>query len=499
MDLPDPALVFLIGPAGAGKSTWAEARYLSQEIVSSDRLRATVGSGEADLDASGDAFDLVRRIVAARVGRRLTTVIDTIGLDADLRRWARALADEHDVSSVVVLFETPLATCRSRNRERSRPVPVRVLDGQHRRVGDVHDELSEEAWERVVRVTGVDEAGGVATADRPPSPVQESGRTLDFVLHVSRFEWDPPLGSTLADIAREAEVAGFSGISVMDHLVQIPQVGRAWEDMPEALGTIGFLLGVTGSIEVGPLVLNATLRNPALTANALASLDAVSGGRLFCGIGAGWHDAEEIAYGYLPSTTRQRLDRLEDAIRLFPLMWGKGSATFEGTTAGVTDAMCYPRPAHPIRLIVGGGGEHRTLRIAARYADAINLVGGVDVVRRKLPVLRRHCIDVGRDPGEVDVTVLDTALLGADRRAVNDLVERHRGRTSAAVYRSRVGTGTREQLVSRYSELADAGVTTVFVTMPNLAGPADVESFGAVIAACDASTPPGPAEGLRRT
>jgi alkanesulfonate monooxygenase SsuD/methylene tetrahydromethanopterin reductase-like flavin-dependent oxidoreductase (luciferase family) len=145
--------------------------------------------------------------------------------------------------------------------------------------------------------------------------------------------------------------------------------------------------------------------------------------------------------------------------------------------------MCYPRPAHHIRLIVGGGGEARTLRIAAEHADAINLIGGIDVVARKLPVLHRHCVDVGRDPAEVDVTVLDVALVGANRREVTDLVEGHRSRSSAAAYRSRVGAGTPDQLATRYLELCEAGVSTVFVTMPNLTGPGEVESFGSVIAA----------------
>jgi alkanesulfonate monooxygenase SsuD/methylene tetrahydromethanopterin reductase-like flavin-dependent oxidoreductase (luciferase family)/predicted kinase len=482
MDLPDPALIFLIGASGAGKSFWAEERYLPEEIVSSDRLRAMVGSGTSDLDASADAFEMLRRIAAARIARGLTTVVDTVGLDAELRMWLIGLAADVDLPTVAVIFDTPLEVCRDRNRRRTRSVPVRTVDSQHRRVRALDEGLGAEGWDHVVRVGG--------DTSKPPSlePVPSrredraaDRRSLGFVLHLSRFEWDEPFGPHLASIAGAAERAGFAGVSVMDHLMQIPQVGRPWENMPEALGTIGYLLGVTDSIEVGPLVLNTSLRNPALTANALATLDAVSGGRVFCGIGAGWFDAEETAYGYDAVTVDRRLDRLEDAARMFPLMWAKGSASYEGSTASVLEAMCYPRPVHPIRLIVGGGGQRRTLRIAAAYADAANVVGGVEAVRSKLPVLQQHCEDVDRDPSEVTITNLDTALLGEDRRAVADLVERHRGRSRASSYRKRVGAGTVEQLVERYQELEAAGVATVFVNLPHLRGPDEVTAFGEVI------------------
>ena len=482
MDVPDPALIFLIGASGSGKSAWAEQRYLPEEIVSSDRLRAIVGSGTADLEASADAFDILRRVAAARLGRRLTTVVDTVGLDAELRRWLVGLAVEADVATVAVILDTPLAVCRERNRGRVRPVPVRTVDGQHRRVRAIEDELTAERWDRIVRIVDGDpEAAPDLSVVTPSVEAAAPARRFEFILHLSRFEWEQPLGPHLAAIAGAAERAGFSGISVMDHLIQIPQVGRPWEDMPEALGAIGFLLGVTESIQVGPLVLNTTLRNPALAANSLATLDAVSGGRVFCGIGAGWFDDEEVAYGYGSTSVRQRLDRLEDAARIFPMMWAKGSATHAGATASVIDAMCYPRPAHRIRLIVGGGGERRTLRIAAAHADAVNILGGLEAVEAKLPVLRRHCEDLGRDPAEVEMTVLDTALLGEDRRTVADLVERHRGRSRAASYRRRVGAGTAEELAERFGRLRAAGVASVFVDLPHLRGPDDVEAFGNVI------------------
>ena len=131
--MPDPALVVLVGAAGSGKSTWASQRYRRVEIVSSDDLRGVVGSGPADLDASTDAFDLLERIVAARLSRGLTTVVDTLGLDADRRLAWRDAARAAGLPAVVVLLDTPGEECRRRNARRDRPVPAPVLAEQLRR------------------------------------------------------------------------------------------------------------------------------------------------------------------------------------------------------------------------------------------------------------------------------------------------------------------------------------------------------------------------------
>src|SRR5687767_5165314 len=146
-EVPDPALVVLIGPSGSGKSAWAEQHYRQQEIASSDRLRALVGSGEHDLDASEVAFDILDRIVAARIGRHLTAVVDTIGFDTARRQRHRQLASEAGMPTVAVLFETSENLCRARNRMRQRPVPAAVLTGQFRRLRRVRAELEREGWD----------------------------------------------------------------------------------------------------------------------------------------------------------------------------------------------------------------------------------------------------------------------------------------------------------------------------------------------------------------
>src|SRR6185436_9644623 len=150
--LPDPALVVLVGASGSGKSTWAQQRYRSAEVVSSDDLRGVVGSGRHDLDASAEAFALLDLIVAGRVRRGMTTVVDTLGLD-DVRRagWLD-LARRQGLSAVVVAFDTPADVCRRRNAERDRPVPARVLTQQVRGLRLVLEALAGEGWDRVVVV-----------------------------------------------------------------------------------------------------------------------------------------------------------------------------------------------------------------------------------------------------------------------------------------------------------------------------------------------------------
>ncbi len=159
--IPDPALVVLIGPSGSGKSTWAADRYRQDEIVCSDRLRAVVGSGEQDLDASADAFALLGQIVAARLRRGLTTVVDTLGLDQARRQAQLELARQAGLPGVAVLFGTPAAECKRRNRARARPVPAAVLDGQLRRMTAVAGEVAAEGW---TVLTAVHRRGGGAVA-----------------------------------------------------------------------------------------------------------------------------------------------------------------------------------------------------------------------------------------------------------------------------------------------------------------------------------------------
>ena len=156
--LADPALVVLAGASGSGKSAWAKTRFRSAEIVSSDALRGIVGSGPADLDASAEAFDLLDQIAAARTRRRLTTVIDTLGLDPNRRNDYLRLARSTDLPAVLVIMDTPPALCRQRNRERDRPVPAPVISEQLRRAKNLITAADDEGWDQVVIISGAVDA-----------------------------------------------------------------------------------------------------------------------------------------------------------------------------------------------------------------------------------------------------------------------------------------------------------------------------------------------------
>ena len=472
MSLPDPALVVLVGASGSGKSTWAAQHYRAEEVVSSDTLRGVVGSGPHDLDASVDAFALLESIVTARLGRRLTTVVDTLGFDDVRRRGWLARARSVGLPAVLVLLRTPDDECRRRNAQRDRPVPARVLAGQLRRGRSAASEVAGEGWDLLVPVS--DDA-------TPPAPAPAVARAVDdrtastgveVLLQVSRFPWGEDPLAWLRDVALAADQAGFAGLALMDHLVQIPQVGRAWDPIPEPWVSLGALAALGTGLRLGTLCTPVTFRRPGITAKAAATLSALTGGRAFVGIGAGWWQREHEAFGLPFPPASERLDDLERAIRTMRALWGPGTKAYSDGMVSLPETTCYPRPTAPVPVIVGGGGERRTLRIAAELGDACNLTtSDPQVLERKVDVLRAHCADVGRDPTEVKVTVLDLPVVGRDRDDVWRTVERLRGRSAAAVYAARTHAGTVAEHRDRYAGLAQLGVSTVFVSTRDLDGP----------------------------
>lgn len=482
--IPDPALVVLVGPSASGKSSWAAARYLPREIVSSDQLRGVVGSGERDLDASADAFVLLGQIVAARVRRGLTTVVDTLGLDPEGRRGYLELARRSGLPAVAVLFDAAPELCRQRNRGRDLPLPAPVLDSQLRRMPAAAAQLAGEGWDAVLRQGDVQAEPAHSPGARQASiDQQRQPAAMSFVLQISRFGWGDDPAGWLKAVALAAAEAGFSGIALMDHLIQIPQVGRAWDPIPEPWVTLGLLAGLDTGMRLGTLVTPSTFRPPGLLAKTVATLDALSAGRAFCGIGAGWWDREHAGFGLPFPPAASRLDLLETAIETLRALWQPGTRAYDGDRVHLPETTCYPRPAAPIPIIVGGSGEKRTLQIAARLGDGCNLPSDLATVDRKLAVLRSHCLQAGRDPADVQVTVLDIPVIGSDRAHQAELVERLRGRTSAAAFARRHHAGTPADHVGRYRLLADRGVSTAFVSLPDLAGPDEVLRLAPVIAA----------------
>ncbi len=469
--LPDPCLVVLVGATAAGKSHWARSWFEPDQVVSSDRLRAVVGHGERDQRASRDAFEVLDLIVAKRLARKLTTVVDSTGLDAKRRTGWRSLADRHGVPAYAVVVDPPAAVVRERNRARPDPVPPKVVAAQLREAAAVTEAIAADGF------AGVHRAGPVTlvppallTAPQAAARQKEDPMTLDFGLQISRFDWPghpATTASALAEVARAAEQAGFTSLWVMDHFLQIPQAGREWDDMLESYTTLGYLAGVTERIRLGTLVTGITYRSLGHLAKLVATLDVLSGGRALCGIGAAWHEREHRLYGWEFPPLAERYARLEDALELLPLMWGPGSPRFEGRTLTVEEAICYPRPLQErIPIVVGGSGEKRTLRIVARHADACNLFGDAAAVRHKLAVLHAHCETEGRDPAAIAVTHFAPAsVIGADEV---------RGGTTG---------GTAEEQVGRYRELAEAGIQTAIVGLADAGDVASVVRFADVIAA----------------
>jgi F420-dependent oxidoreductase-like protein len=471
--LPDPCLVVLVGATAAGKSRWAEAWFHPDQVVSSDRLRAVVGTGERDVRASRDAFEVLDLIVAKRMRRRLTTVIDSTGLERARRDAWRAVAERHGVPVYAVVVDAPAQEVRARNRERANPVPAKVVAGQLREA----EALGTEGVLAAEGFAGVHHAGPVTlvppaflTAPQAAVRQQEDPMSLRFGLQVSRFGFAGHPATTaaeLAAVAQAAEEAGFDSLWLMDHVLQIPQVGREWEDMLESHTTLGYLAGVTRRIRLGTLVSGITYRNVAHLAKIVATLDVLSGGRAMCGIGAAWFEREHRVYGWDFPPLRERFDRLEDALELLPLMWGPGAPRFAGRTTTVEEATCYPRPLQErVPILVGGSGERRTLRLVARHADACNLFGDPDTVRRKVAVLHEHCAAEGRDPAAVEVTHFAPARVVA-----------------AGEPREGEGAASVEEHVGRYREFAEAGVQTAIVGLSDAGGAESVMRFGPVVAA----------------
>jgi alkanesulfonate monooxygenase SsuD/methylene tetrahydromethanopterin reductase-like flavin-dependent oxidoreductase (luciferase family)/predicted kinase len=477
MSLPDPALVVLVGASGSGKSTWAAQRYREPEVVSSDALRGVVGSGPHDLDASADAFAVLEAVVAARLGRGLTTVVDTLGFDGARRRGWLAAARAAGLPAVLVRLDTPDEECRRRNAARDRPLPATVLAGQLARARAVADEVADEGWDLVVPVT----SDPSPTPPTPPAPAAGEVRAggertastgVEVVLQVSRFPWGEDPLAWLRDVALAADEAGFAGLALMDHLIQIPQVGRAWDPIPEPWVALGAVAGLGTGLRLGTLCTPITFRQPGITAKAAATLSALTGGRTFLGIGAGWWEREHAAFGMPFPPAPERLDELEYSIRVMRALWAPGTKAYAAHGVFLPETTCYPRPTAPIPVVVGGMGELRTLRIAAELGDACNLTTSEPVVlQRKISVLRAHCADVGRDPAEVAVTVLDLPVVGRDRDDAWARVERLRGRTAAATFAARTHAGTVAEHRDRHAALAGLGVSTVFLGTRDLDGP----------------------------
>lgn len=485
--LPGDALVVLAGPSGAGKSSWADESFRPGQVVSADGLRGIVGEHEHDLRAGDDAFAVLDDIVARRLARGLLTVVDTLGMDKDRHRTWLAMAAEYNRSTHLVCFDTDAATCRRRNKARAGAVPAKVLTAQLKKWAEVRGELGagfDEVHEPgPVRVVPASLLGAVSGTDR---------RTLRFGLSISSFDFGKgadgadaaglETADRLAAIAADAERVGFESIWVMDHFMQIPQVGRAWDPMLECYATLAYLAATTKRVGLGALVSCITHRNIGHLGKTIATLDVLSGGRARCGLGLGWYEREHRAYGYAFPSNDERYALLEDALEFLPLLWGPGAPAFEGRTFSTPEAIGYPRPLQTrIPLLIGGSGETRTLRLVAKYADACNLFGEPDVIARKIGVLREHCAAVGRDPADITVTQLSSVLVAPDRSDLDARIAALAPDMSPERFAERATAGVVDDHLDRFARLADAGVDTVIVSPVDIGLDGAVANFAPVI------------------
>lgn len=484
--LPAPCLVVLVGPSASGKSTWAARHFRRNEIVASDELRAIVGVDERDRRAGTAAFELLDRIVAERLQRGLTAVVDTLGYDDDRRRQWVAMAHAREIPAYAVVFDTPGEVCEERNSARDRPIPKSVLRKQVGRMPAVRRQLPDDGFDGVHHEQPVATVSPTVLTAPPSSAALREPDGVRFGLVLNRFDWPggPEMrASQLAAVAQRAEAAGFADLWVMDHFRQIPQLGREWEEMPESYTTLAHLSAVTSTIRLGCLVSGVTYRNPAHLGKIVATLDVLSGGRAMCGLGVAWHRAEHTAYGWDFPPVSERYDMLEDTLQLLPLLWGKGSPSFAGKTITADGLMCYPRPIQEhIPILVGGSGRTRTLRLVARHADLCNLFGEPDRVADLVEVLHGHCADVDRDPASIEVSNLTTALVAGDGAALSARIDALRpDQMSAEAFAARSHAGTVADHVDRIRAFLDAGVDHPIVSMPDVHLEGSIETFAEVI------------------
>jgi F420-dependent oxidoreductase-like protein len=216
-------------------------------------------------------------------------------------------------------------------------------------------------------------------------------------------------GPALAASARAAEAAGFRDVTLMDHWFQMEMFGGPGEPMLDGYTTLGYLAAVTERVRLGLLVTGVMYRHPGLLAKTIATLDVLSGGRARLGIGAAWYDREHHGLGVPFPPLAERFERLEETLRICHQMWSDDNGPFEGRHYRLAETFCEPRPLqrpHP-PVLVGGGGERKTLRLVAQYADACNLFATTpEEVAAKLAVLDGHCADLGRDPATIERTLL---------------------------------------------------------------------------------------------
>jgi F420-dependent oxidoreductase-like protein len=257
--------------------------------------------------------------------------------------------------------------------------------------------------------------------------------------------------------AREAESAGFDSVFVMDHFYQLPMLGTPDQPMLEAYSALAALATATERVQLGTLVTGNTYRNPTLLAKTITTLDVISQGRAILGIGTGWFELEHDQLGFDFGTFTDRFNRLDEALQIIlPMLKGE-RPTFSGTYYRASEALANPRYRDHIPLMIGGSGEKKTIPLAARHFDHLNVIAGFDELPRKLQVVQQQCEKIGRDPATLETSMLITALL--DENVKPDVVP--------AEMSQRMVVGSADSIADQIkTKVIDAGIDSVIINMP---------------------------------
>ncbi len=258
--------------------------------------------------------------------------------------------------------------------------------------------------------------------------------------------------------AQEAEAAGYDSLFVMDHFYQLPMLGTPDQPMLEAYTALGALATATERLQLGALVTGNTYRNPALLGKVITTLDVVSGGRAILGIGAGWYELEHQQLGFEFGTFTDRFNRLEEALQILDPMIRGERPTFSGDWYTTESAMAEPRYRDRVPILIGGGGEKKTFAIAARCADHLNIVAGLDELPRKMDAVAARCEEAGRDPATLETSLMLTVIIdeNLDPAQLPEHVDRRMAAGSAARVADKVG-----------AQILDVGVGGLIVNLPN--------------------------------
>jgi len=287
-------------------------------------------------------------------------------------------------------------------------------------------------------------------------------------------------------LASTAEKAGFDSVWVMDHFYQLPNIGPRTDPMLEGYATLAGIAARTKKVRLGTLVAGVTYRNPAFLAKEVTTLDIVSSGRAILGIGAAWNEDEHRGYGYDFPPVGERISRLEEALQICRAMFREEAPTFEGRYYQIHGALNFPKPVQPNGppIMIGGGGEQRTLKLVAQYADMSNIFGDPTMVRHKLEILERHCEAAGRDPNTIIKTRLGSLIIRESDAEAQRLyqqvlnwpgIDRDRVRTSFTV-------GSPDRVAEEAQKFLDAGLDGLIFNMPHMEDPEAIELAGQTLA-----------------